>query len=78
MGQEDEKAERVSAFRGFQITDELAARGKSKDSWKFMHCLPRHSEEVNDAVFYGPRSLVFQEAENRLWDYDCYTRGFCH
>lgn len=30
-----------------------------------MHCLPRHSEEVSDEVFYSPRSLVFPEAENR-------------
>ena len=67
MGQEAEKAERMKAFEGYQITNELAKRGGAKEGWKFMHCLPRHPEEVADEVFYGPRSLVFQEGENRLW-----------
>lgn len=67
MGQEAEKAERMKAFSGFQITPELAQRGGAKPEWKFMHCLPRHPEEVSDEVFYSPRSLVFPEAENRLW-----------
>lgn len=67
MGQEEEKAKRLKAFEGFQITPELAQRGGAKPGWKFMHCLPRHQEEVNDEVFYSPRSLVFTEAENRLW-----------
>ncbi|CAO2658773.1 Nn.00g064960.m01.CDS01 [Neocucurbitaria sp. VM-36] len=67
MGQEEETAKRLKAFKGFQITSELAKRGGAKDSWSFMHCLPRHPEEVSDEVFYGPRSVVFREAENRLW-----------
>lgn len=67
MGQEEETIKRMKAFEGFQITNELAIRGGAKEGWKFMHCLPRHQEEVNDEVFYGPRSLVFPEAENRLW-----------
>ncbi|KAI9847518.1 MAG: ornithine carbamoyltransferase [Pleopsidium flavum] len=67
MGQEAEKAKRLKAFEGFQITPELAHRGGAKPGWKFMHCLPRHPEEVNDEVFYSPRSLVFPEAENRVW-----------
>ncbi|KAI9785722.1 MAG: ornithine carbamoyltransferase [Geoglossum umbratile] len=67
MGQEAEKAERLRAFDGFQVTSELAERGGAKKGWKFMHCLPRHQEEVSDEVFYSPRSLVFPEAENRLW-----------
>lgn len=67
MGQEAEKQKRLQAFAGYQITNELAKRGGAKDSWKFMHCLPRHPEEVADEVFYSPRSLVFPEAENRLW-----------
>mgnify|MGYP003816358277 CR=1 FL=1 len=67
MGQEDEKQKRLKAFAGYQVTNELAKRGGAKPDWKFMHCLPRHPEEVDDEVFYGPRSLVFPEAENRLW-----------
>jgi ornithine carbamoyltransferase len=67
MGQEEETAKRLKAFEGFQITSELAKRGGAKEDWKFMHCLPRHPDEVADEVFYGPRSVVFQEAENRLW-----------
>ncbi|MCJ1352071.1 MAG: ornithine carbamoyltransferase [Icmadophila ericetorum] len=67
MGQEAEKTERMKAFAGFQVTSELAHRGGAKPGWKFMHCLPRHPEEVSDEVFYSPRSLVFPEAENRLW-----------
>ncbi|KAL8727421.1 MAG: hypothetical protein Q9166_006093 [cf. Caloplaca sp. 2 TL-2023] len=67
MGQEKEKAKRLKVFDGFQITPQLAERGGAKPGWKFMHCLPRHPEEVSDEVFYSPRSLVFPEAENRLW-----------
>lgn len=67
MGQEEESAKRLKAFEGFQITSELAKRAGAKEKWEFMHCLPRHPEEVSDEVFYGPRSVVFREAENRLW-----------
>ena len=67
MGQEAETSRRLKAFEGFQITPQLAERGGAKAGWKFMHCLPRHKEEVSDEVFYSPRSLVFQEGENRLW-----------
>ncbi|KAL8243831.1 hypothetical protein R6Q59_010089 [Mikania micrantha] len=67
MGQESEKAARLKAFAGFQVTEELGKRGGAKQDWKFLHCLPRHPEEVSDEVIYGERSLVFPEAENRLW-----------
>ncbi len=67
MGQEADSKKRLEAFEGYQITDELARRGGAKPDWKFMHCLPRHPDEVDDTVFYGPRSLVFPEAANRLW-----------
>lgn len=67
MGQEEESAKRLKAFAGYQVTAEMARRGGAKEDWKFMHCLPRHPEEVDDDVFYGPRSLVFPEGENRLW-----------
>lgn len=67
MGQEAEAKKRLEAFAGYQITNDLAKRGGAKPGWKFMHCLPRHPEEVADEVFYSNRSLVFPEAENRLW-----------
>ncbi|KAJ9642433.1 ornithine carbamoyltransferase [Coniosporium apollinis] len=76
MGQEEEKAKRIKAFEGFQVTSELAERGGAKQGWKFMHCLPRHAEEVSDEVFYSPRSLVFKEAENRLWAAISALEGF--
>jgi ornithine carbamoyltransferase len=67
MGWEAERQERMKAFQGFGITEELAKRGGAKEGWRFMHCLPRHPEEVSDEVFYGPRSLVFDEGNNRMW-----------
>ena len=65
MGQEEEKARRLKAFRGYQVTHEMA-RGANPE-WKFLHCLPRKPDEVDDEVFYSPRSLVWDEAENRMW-----------
>lgn len=76
MGQETEKIKRLEAFRGFQVTSDLAKRGGAKEHWKFMHCLPRHPEEVSDEVFYSERSLVFPEAENRLWAAISALEGF--
>ncbi|KAI0018257.1 putative ornithine carbamoyl transferase [Xylariomycetidae sp. FL0641] len=67
MGQEADREKRLKDFEGFQVTEELAARGGASPDWRFMHCLPRHSEEVSDEVFYGDRSLVWYEAKNRLW-----------
>ncbi|OOF92972.1 hypothetical protein ASPCADRAFT_209627 [Aspergillus carbonarius ITEM 5010] len=76
MGQEEETAKRLKDFEGFQITPELAKRGGAKEGWRFMHCLPRHPEEVSDEVFYSHRSLVFPEAENRLWAALSVLEGF--
>ncbi|TRM66630.1 ornithine carbamoyltransferase 1 [Schizophyllum amplum] len=67
MGQEDEKAQRLADFAGYQVTEELCAEGGASPNWKFMHCLPRKPQEVNDEVFFGPRSLVYPEADNRKW-----------
>ncbi|KAI4162600.1 MAG: hypothetical protein LQ342_003831 [Letrouitia transgressa] len=76
MGQEDEKALRLKAFDGFQITSQLAERAGAKPGWKFMHCMPRHPEEVSDEVFYSFRSLAFTEAENRLYAAISALEGF--
>ncbi|KAG8450539.1 hypothetical protein GDO86_002984 [Hymenochirus boettgeri] len=65
MGQEEEKKKRLMDFKGYQITMQT---GKvASTDWIFLHCLPRKPEEVDDEVFYSPKSLVFQEAENRKW-----------
>ena len=65
MGQEAEAAQRHSIFRDYQVNAELFARAKPDAI--FMHCLPAHrGDEVTDEVVDSPRSVVFQEAENRL------------
>ena len=65
MGQEEEAAARLEAFKDFQINDELVAHAK-KD-YMFLHCLPAHrEEEVATSVIDGPNSYVFQQAGNRL------------
>jgi len=67
MGWESEKETRLKAFEGFQVTEKLCRDSGAKSDWKFLHCLPRKAEEVDDEVFYGPRSHVFREGENRKW-----------
>lgn len=65
MGQEEEAAERLEAFKDFQINDALVAHAK-KD-YMFLHCLPANrEEEVATSVIDGPNSYVFQQAGNRL------------
>ena len=76
MGQEEERQKKLRAFEGYQITEKMAEKGGAKHDWKFMHCLPRHQEEVSDEVFYGERSLVFPEAQNRLWSAIATLEGF--
>lgn len=65
MGQEEEQAERLKAFSGFQLNAALLARAK-KDAM-VLHCLPAHrGEEISEDVLEGPRSFVWDEAEARL------------
>ncbi|KAL9938227.1 hypothetical protein V8E36_002850 [Tilletia maclaganii] len=67
MGDEATKDQRLRDFGGFQVTEDLGKRGGAKPDWKFLHCLPRKGDEVDDEVFFSDRSVVFQEAENRKW-----------
>jgi ornithine carbamoyltransferase len=65
MGQESEKAKRADIFSAFQVNKELMAQAKK--GALFMHCLPAHrGEEVTDEVIDSVRSVVFDQAENRL------------
>jgi len=64
MGQEVSEEKR-RAFEPFQVNDDLM-KGARKDAIVF-HCLPAHrGEEITDAVMDGPRSRIFEQAENRL------------
>jgi ornithine carbamoyltransferase len=65
MGQEGEREVRTKAFAEYQVDQELM---ESAPGAVFMHCLPAHrGEEVTDQVIDGPRSVVFEQAGNRLY-----------
>lgn len=66
MGQEAQMQQRLRDFTPFQVTPALMARAKPDAI--FMHCLPAHrGEEVAAEVIDGPQSVVWDEAENRMW-----------
>jgi ornithine carbamoyltransferase len=65
MGQEAETATRIGAFRPYQMNADLLRLAKPDAI--VMHCLPAHrGEEITDDVMEGPRSVIFDQAENRL------------
>jgi len=65
MGDEQEKEERLKAFRRYQVTPELMKLAK-RDAI-FMHDLPAYrGNEVSANVIDGPQSVIYQQAENRL------------
>jgi ornithine carbamoyltransferase len=66
MGQEAERAKRISNFKGFQVDKDLVRLGKP--DVVVMHCLPAHrGEEITPEVLEGPNSVVFDQAENKLY-----------
>ena len=65
MGQEEEQAARRAAFAGYTVDDALM-EAAGEQAW-FLHCLPAHrGEEVTTTVIDGPRSVVWQQAGNRM------------
>ena len=57
---------KLESFRQFQVNEELVS--KADDNYLFMHCLPAHrGEEVTDGVIDSSNSVVFDQAENRMW-----------
>ena len=63
MGEEADRAAKLSAFDGYQVNEALLAGTDAR----VMHCLPANrGEEVTDAVLEGDRSVVWRQAENRL------------
>jgi ornithine carbamoyltransferase len=76
MGQDHQKAIRDGVFDQYQVNEELMGKltrggrtGGAAPEWPlFMHCLPAHrGEEVTDEVIDSPRSIVYDQAENRMW-----------
>ena len=67
MGQEAEHKKRMVRFRRYQINARLLAKALPRAL--VMHCLPAHrGEEITDEVMDGKRSIVFDQAENRLYN----------
>jgi ornithine carbamoyltransferase len=65
MGQEGQQTQRVAALRPYQLNEDKLALGSP--GCVVLHCLPAHrGEEITAAVLDGPRSVVWDEAENRL------------
>jgi len=65
MGLEDEAKKRIREMRPYAVTAKLFSA--AKPDALFMHCLPAHpGEEVDQAVLDNPRSIIFDQAENRL------------
>ena len=65
MGEEHLK-DKIASFDGFQVNEKLV--GNMDEDWKFMHCLPAHrGDEVTDWVMDHKHSIVFDQAENRMW-----------
>ena len=65
MGQDEERERRLADLAGFGIDDGLLRLGSERAI--VLHCLPAHyGEEITEEVLYGPRSAIWDQAENRL------------
>ena len=65
MGQEQEAAERMKAFKDYQVNKELMSL--AKEDAIVLHCLPAHrEEEITEEILEAHADTIFEEAENRL------------
>ena len=63
---EEHMTDKVQAFEGYQVNEAMVAH--MDEGWAFMHCLPAHrGDEVTDWVMDHEQSIVFDQAENRMW-----------
>jgi len=66
MGDEAQKQQRLRDFKGYTVNDNLMKQAKPDAI--FLHCLPAYYDyEVTKRVAHGPQSVIFDEAENRMW-----------
>ena len=66
MGEEKEEETKCEIFQGYQINDALL-KAADKDA-RVMHCLPAHrGQEITAEILEGPRSIVWQQAENKMY-----------
>ena len=63
---EEHLEDKMKAFKGYQVNQEMVEG--MDEGWRFMHCLPAHrGDEVTDWVMDHENSIVFDQAENRMW-----------
>jgi ornithine carbamoyltransferase len=76
MGDEKQKVQRLKDFNGYTIDKKLMSLAKPDAI--FLHCLPAYYDyEVTKDVAHGPQSVIFDEAENRMWAQIAIMVNFC-
>ncbi len=66
MGNEEEKEKRIKEFRRYTVNEKIMKQAKPDAI--FLHCLPAYYDyEITKEVAHGPQSVIFDEAENRMW-----------
>ena len=77
MGDEEQKAQRLKEFKDYTVNKKLMSLAKSDAI--FLHCLPAYYDyEVTKEVAHGPQSVIFDEAENRMWAQNAIMVTLCH